>query len=128
MGMKPNESILEKMQGNEAYMQALKEELPVGPDGVTPITLPEVANMTVKQLKAMGAVEVGSLDLSRSGQYAEGRTRFELSPEAEQRFRDSLKELTKDEEEIDPDFFVDDIGHEADRFTMTKDGRIVENQ
>jgi len=48
-----------------------------------------------------------------------------MSPHAEERYRQGIKELQKSEED-DPEFFLDDLGTDAENFQMTKDGRIVQ--
>jgi len=64
MGMNKNESVLDKMQEKESeMMEELKNQL-VYPGTDNPGMPPEIANKTVAQLKAMGATEIGSLDLN----------------------------------------------------------------
>lgn len=111
-GLKPGETALDRMQSGEQDLQASKDQQFMAPDGISPQMPPELIGKTIKQLKAMGAVEIASIS-SKSGTRGHG-FETQLSPEAEEKYRRALKELEDDD--IDPDYFTDTMGVEGDKF------------
>lgn len=74
---------------------------------------PELIGKTLKELKAMGAKELGNVDFRSSKKWS-GMSKdltFD-SPEIDERLRKSLSEM----EQEDPDYFTDNL--ESERFEL----------
>jgi len=118
-GLKAGDTALDRMQSGADELQASKNEAPMAPDGISPQMPAELAGKTIRQLKAMGAQEIASIS-SRAGTRGYG-FESELSPEAEEKYRQALKEL--EDQDFDPDYFTDTLGVEGDNFEMV-DGQL----
>ena len=89
--------------------------MPTVPDSNSPQMPPELVGKTLKQLKELGATEIGHIDInSRGGTKGMKPQTFSLSSEGEQKSRESLKEL--EEEADDPNYFTEHLGVESERF------------
>lgn len=113
-GLKDGQTALDKMNETDKDLEALKNQLALAPDGISPQMPAELAGKTIQQLKALGATEMAQVT-SRSGTRGHG---FEtkMSPEADEEHRKIMKSLEDDD--MDPDFFQDNLGIEGDRFAM----------
>lgn len=112
------------------------ENLYMQQDGMSPQMPAELVGKTIKELKAMGAVEVGQVSTSDAVKFAGNRSMQEvsISPEAEEQARQSLSQL--DQEDFDdPDYFLDDLSKEramagmgADQKKLVQEEKMMRKQ
>jgi hypothetical protein len=89
------------------------------PELMKPQMPPELIGKTLAELKSMGATQIATID-TRSDVKFSGMVGMDtqLSPEAEENLRLSLKEM--EDEDFDPDYFVDSLSDT--KFEFSKDG------
>lgn len=114
LGLGKKESVLDMMQSREVDMEALKAMVPMQMDGVSPSLPPELVGKTVKQLRDLGAKDLGSVTFNSSLKNHGFDTSFTQTLETEEQAKKSLKELEQDDQ--DKEFLLDNIGAEGERF------------
>lgn len=116
---KKGESVLDVMNQQEGDLRKAWDSQPRGLDAKSPQMPENIMNMTIKELKSMGAQEVASFTTQRDTIKWHGKNNFSINPEIEEQFRQAIQGK---EDEVDEDSILDHIGVEGEKFQVSEVG------